>query len=103
MNQVPQIESRMGRLVISDNSASALPLQKTVIQGQVIGPLVSVLVTQQFANPLADPAELDYLFPLPSRAAIVDFELHIGSRTIQADIQELEQARQAYEEASQNG
>jgi len=103
MNQVPQIESRMGRLVISTESNNALPLQKTVIQGQVIGPLISVLVTQQFANPLADPAELDYLFPLPSRAAIVDFELHIGSRTIQADIQELEQARQAYEEASQNG
>ena len=85
MNRVPQIESLIGRLLISNNSASALPLQKTVIQCQIIGPLVSVLVTQQFANPLADPAELDYLFPLPSRAAIVDFELHIGSRTIQAD------------------
>ena len=103
MNRVPQIESIIGRLVLSAENASPLPLKKTVIQGQVIGPVVSVLVTQHFSNPLPDPIELDYLFPLPSRAAIVDFELRIGSRLIQADIQELQQGRQAYEEASRRG
>jgi Ca-activated chloride channel homolog len=103
MNPITQIESLIGRLVISDDSASALPLKKTVIQGQVTGPLISLLVTQQFTNPWQQPLELDYLFPLPAKAALVDFELHISGRLIKADIQELEQARQAYEEASRKG
>jgi Ca-activated chloride channel family protein len=102
MNRLPQIESILGRIVLKGENASPLPLKKTIILGQVTGPLLSVLVTQHFSNPFSFPLELDYLFPLPSKAAIVDFELRIGSRHIQADIQELEQARQAYEEASRS-
>jgi len=103
MNRTPQTESILGRMVLSAENATPLPLSKTIIQGKLTGPLISVQVTQHFSNHLSQPVELDYLFPLPSKAAIVDFELHIGDRLIQADIQEMEQARQAYEEASRSG
>jgi Ca-activated chloride channel family protein len=103
MTQTPQIESVIGRFVIPGKIDSALPLRKTTIHAQVMGLLASVSIKQQFSNPISFPVELDYLFPLPEKAAIVDFELRIGNRLVKAEIQELEQARQAFEQASQKG
>ncbi len=103
MTQPTQVDPIIGRLVLTGDTASALPLKKTVIQGQITGPLISVSVSQQFTNPIENPAEMDYLFPLPENSAIVDFELRVGGRVIKAEIQEAEQARQAYQEASQKG
>ncbi len=54
---------------------SSLPLELTSIHAQLSGPLASVLVRQRFGNPLKEPAELDYLFPLPEAAAITSFVL----------------------------
>ncbi|HVP20565.1 MAG TPA: VIT domain-containing protein [Anaerolineaceae bacterium] len=103
MTQPPKIESIIGRFIIPGEMDSALPLKKTTIEAEITGPLVSVFVNQFFSNPISSPAELDYLFPLPERAAIVDFELQIGSRIVKAEMQELDQARREYEEASRKG
>ena len=83
--------------------SSPLPLEHTRVSVRVTGPLAVVSVTQYFTNPLEEPAELGYLFPLPDKAAVVDFELHIGDRTIRGDLQEIEKARQTYEDARQQG
>ncbi len=104
MSQSSETETIIGRLVAgTERTIIPIPLKKTSIQGQVIGPLASITVSQVFANPLTEAAEMDYLFPLPENAAIVDFELRIGERTISAKIDELDQARRTYEEASQQG
>ncbi len=92
-----------GQLVVAGDMESALPLEHTAVTAQVTGLLASVAVAQRFGNPLNAPVELDYLFPLPHEAAVVDFELRIGSRTIRAEMKELEQARAAYEEAQREG
>ena len=102
---VPQIleSTRLGMLVSVKAEDSPLPLEHTTITAHVVGPLNTVAVTQRFSNPFAEPVELEYLFPLPHTAAIVDFELRIGSRTIQGDLQEIEQAQAAYEQARRAG
>jgi Ca-activated chloride channel family protein len=90
-------------VVVAEDLASSLPLENTEVTAQVLGPLASVSVTQRFGNPLHELAEIDYLFPLPHQAAVVHFELRIGERRIEGDLQELEQARAAYAEALQEG
>jgi Ca-activated chloride channel family protein len=102
---VPQVleSTRLGMLVPVNEEDSPLPLEHTTVTAQVVGPLNTVAVTQRFTNPFSEPVELEYLFPLPHTAAIVDFELRIGSRTIQGDLQEIEQAREDYEKARREG
>ncbi len=99
---LPQ-EVPFGMIVIPGQPASALPLEKTTITGQVTGPLASISVTQAFTNPLTHPVELEYLFPLPHKAAILDFELRIAGRVIRGDLRETEQARQDFEDALSHG
>jgi Ca-activated chloride channel family protein len=101
----PSVEDlRLGAMIVAVGpTASPLPLEHTDVVAQVSGPLASVSVTQRFGNPFREPVELSYLFPLPHAAAIVDFELRIGARVIRADMQELEAARQSYEEARAQG
>ena len=98
---IPQVleSTRLGVLVPVNAEDSPLPLEHTAVTAQVIGPMNTVAVTQRFTNPFGEPVELEYLFPLPPSAAIVDFELHIGSRIIKGDLQEIEQACETYEKA----
>ncbi len=90
-------------VLVQDPNASALPLEHTTVSGQIIGPVASVTVTQRFGNPFKKPIELEYLFPLPHEAAIVDYEISIGNRTIRAEMKELKAAREAYRDAVDAG
>jgi Ca-activated chloride channel homolog len=90
-------------LVLPGAVDSALPLERTRVNVHITGPLVSVVIGQHFTNPLKEAAELDYLFPLPEEAAVSGFELRIGTRHVQGDLQESEAARTAYEDARQQG
>lgn len=90
---------RFAQISLADDITSPLPLEHTSVSAQITGPLASVLVTQRFGNPLGEPAELDYLFPLPSEAAVTGFEIQIGSRRVLGDLQEAEAARKTYDSA----
>ncbi len=96
---------KMGWLLIQQEGqpASPLPLEHTAVSGQIIGPVARVRVTQRFGNPLKTPVELEYLFPLPHEAAVVDFKLTVGTRIVRAEIKELEAARRAFQEAIDAG
>src|SRR5260221_9884690 len=96
-------ELKLGCLILAAEEASPLPLQHTDVAGQIIGPVASVTVTQRFANPFKDVIEFAYLFPLPHEAAIVDYEITIGSRVIRAEMKELKAAQEAYQEAVEEG
>ena len=97
----PQI--LIAQVNIADELDSSLPLEHTSVHAQLTGPLASVAVTQRFGNPLKEAAELDYLFPLPAEAAVTGFELQIGKRHVQGDLQEAETARKSYETARDAG
>lgn len=100
----PSLDSLFpGCMAVAGDLASALPLEHTFVRAEITGLLASVTVTQQFSNPLNEPAELIYLFPLPHSAALIGFEIHIGSREIQGELHEVGTARQEYEEAVRQG
>ncbi len=100
--RIPEVPL-FGQLIIPGQEASALPLQKTSVQVQITGPLSSVSVSQFYANPYPQPLELEYLFPLPHKAALAGFEILIGKRTLKGDLQELKKAQEAYQDAREQG
>lgn len=80
-----------------------LPLKSTSFDTIVTGTVAETEIVQVFGNPLDEPIEATYLFPLHERAAVDDYALTIGARTIRGQIKTREQARDAYERAKQAG
>jgi Ca-activated chloride channel homolog len=94
---------KFAMMVLIDENASPLPLEHTQVNAHLTGLIATVTVNQTFTNPENEPVELEYLFPLPENASIVDFSIRIGSRLIRGDVRESGQAREAYEQARQEG
>src|SRR5690606_5977926 len=80
-----------------------IPLQHTDVNARIDGYIGTVSVTQQFVNPFAEKIEAVYVFPLPENAAVNEFLMTIGDRTIRGIIREREQAEQIYAEARRQG
>ena len=87
----------------TDGKEVDLPLRHTDVHGKVSGFIARVRVEQVFHNPYATPIEAVYVFPLPHEAAVGDMTIHIGTRTIRAQIQKRAEARARYDEARQAG
>ncbi|MBI5365941.1 MAG: VWA domain-containing protein [Planctomycetes bacterium] len=81
----------------------AVPLKHTDVHARVSAFVGTVEVTQQFANPFDEKIEAEYVFPLPTDAAITDFIMTIGERRIRGIIRPREEARQIYQEARAQG
>src|SRR6185436_9876162 len=58
---------------------------------------------QTFRNALDEPLEATYIFPLPDRAAVTRFQMHVAGRTIDGDLKERGQAREEYDRAIEQG
>ncbi|MBN1817546.1 MAG: VWA domain-containing protein [Sedimentisphaerales bacterium] len=80
-----------------------LPLKHTEVNGSIAGYIATVHVTQQFHNPYDEKIEAVYVFPLPQNAAVNDFLMTIGDRTIRGIIRERKEAEQIYQQARSQG
>lgn len=80
-----------------------VPLAHTSVSAHVDGYISTVKVTQKFHNPYDSKIEALYVFPLPEDAAVNDFLMTVGSRTIRGVIREREQAEKIYENARRRG
>lgn len=83
-----------------------VPLRETTIAGEVAGPLAALRVTHTFGYTRADfdrPIEALYRFPLPGDAAIAAVSVRFGDVTIDAELQDREQAERAYSAAKEAG
>ncbi len=80
-----------------------LPLKHTDVTGNIAGYIATVNVVQQFHNPYDTKIEARYVFPLPQNAAVNDFLMTVGDRTIRGVIREKEEAKQIYEAARSRG
>lgn len=80
-----------------------LPLQSTRFDTVVVGTVAETEIVQVFGNPLDQPIEAIYLFPLHEHAAVDDYALTIGTRTIRGKIDTRDKARETYEQAKQSG
>lgn len=79
------------------------PLTGVSIKGHVDGHGVVWIITQTFSNPLTEPAEAVYKFPLPYNGAVNGMKMTIADRIIEAVIKERGEARTEYQEAKALG
>lgn len=79
------------------------PLEKTTLRGSITGAVAGLELEQVFSNPYREPIEAVYLFPLGERAAVHDYEMVIGERTVRGTIDTKVKARATYEAAKANG
>ncbi|MBN1426544.1 VWA domain-containing protein [Candidatus Fermentibacteria bacterium] len=80
-----------------------LPLRHTDVKGQVDAFIATVDVRQSYHNPYNEKIEAVYVFPLPTTAAVTDFQMIIGDRKIRGVIREREEAQRIYDEAKAMG
>jgi Ca-activated chloride channel family protein len=100
----PSAEPETGMMGVQQGDKFlALPLQRTKFDTVVIGTVAETEVVQVFANPFDTPIEAVYVFPLHERAAVDDYHLTIGDRTIRGQMKTREDARDTYEQAKQDG
>jgi Ca-activated chloride channel family protein len=83
--------------------AIAFPLRHTDVRTKVSGMSAIYTVTQTFENPYDEPIDAVYVFPLGDEAAVNDYAIVIGERTIKGDIKKKEEAREIYEKAKTEG
>ena len=101
----PDDPSTPGALSVAgaDGVIVELPLRHTKVAIEVTAFVARATVEQVFANPFTEPVEAVYTFPLGDRAAVDDFELQVGDRTIRGEIKPREEARAIYEQARTAG
>ncbi len=76
-----------------------LPLERLDVRATITGLVGRVVLTTGFVNTHDTALEATYVFPLPDRAAVTGMKMTAGERTVEAELQERGQARQAYDEA----
>lgn len=91
------VEARIGDRTVN------FPSLRSDYQAEVEGDLVTVTVTQTFANPSDQALNATYLFPLPTTAAVFKMEMEVGEERVEARIQRVEEARASYEKARDEG
>lgn len=80
-----------------------LPLEHTAVDAAVAGYIGTVQVRQRFGNPFDTKIEAVYVFPLPEKAAVSEFLMVIGDRTIRGILREKEEAEAIYRHARERG
>ncbi len=79
------------------------PLRHTDVRARVVGTMVVTTVEQVFENPLTEPTDAVYVFPLGDHAAVSAYRIVIGARTIEGVIQRRADARATYDAARSAG
>ncbi len=87
----------------ADGRWSAAASQSLALRYEVSGLLAEAVVTQTFRNDSEVFLEGQYVLPLPADAAVHTLRLRIGSRVIEGEIREREQARAEYRAAAAAG
>ncbi len=86
-----------------DTRRGGLPLRRLDVKGRITGLLYRIEILQEFVNACTEPLEATYLFPLPARAGVTQFQLRVGERRIKGVLKERGAARADYEQAIQAG
>ena len=86
-----------------DAAVDQMPLKSTNVDVDIAGVIADVRVTQVYCNAGKRPIEAIYVFPGSTRAAVYGMQMTIGERTIVANIEKKQKARQQYEQAKQEG
>ena len=99
----PDAPSTGTLLLRAGDSSIPAPLVATDVRISVSGIVARTHVSQRFMNPGDDWREGVYVFPLPESSAVDHLQVRIGERRIAGQIRARAQARNAYEQAKQEG
>jgi Ca-activated chloride channel family protein len=83
-----------------------VPLKRTELRGEVVGPLADLRLTQVYGYARLQcnrVMEAVYRFPLPGDAAVTAVTVRFGDVEIDAELKERQQAEAEYEEAKRQG
>ncbi len=78
-------------------SVSGVSVQQHYVEADVEGPVANVTVQQVFHNGSRSVAEGVFLFPLPSNAAVSDFQMSVDGQVLEGQVMDADQARAIYE------
>ncbi|MEM7599981.1 MAG: VIT domain-containing protein, partial [Verrucomicrobiota bacterium] len=88
---------------VETSEVEVFPLLATEVDVKISGIIANVEVRQTYQNRGKSPLEAIYVFPGSTRAAVHGLALKIEDRTIEADVQERQQANATYEQAKNEG
>ena len=91
-----------GCMQIPGDKGQTLPLLHTDVKGLINGIIGHTTVKQTFRNDTSNTLELTYVFPMPHRAAIGQYQFTIGKRIITGVIKTRENARELYNQARES-
>ncbi|HJW08729.1 MAG TPA: VIT and VWA domain-containing protein, partial [Holophagaceae bacterium] len=86
-----------------DEAVDGLPLKSTSVKATIAGVIADVKVTQVYRNTGRKALEAIYVFPGSTRAAVYGMRMTVGTRVLEAKVQERGQARATYEQAKAEG
>jgi Ca-activated chloride channel family protein len=86
-----------------ETARGRLPLTALAVEARIVGLIAETRMRQTFRNSLDEPLEATYIFPLPDRAAVTRFRLHVAGRTVDGELKERGQARGEYDAAIAKG
>jgi Ca-activated chloride channel family protein len=81
----------------------ALPLVGLDVRTRIADLVAHATVVQTFVNSADDAVEVTYTFPLPDRAAVTSFTMHVADRLVRGQLKERGEARRAYDAAIRDG
>ncbi|MBA3395677.1 MAG: VWA domain-containing protein [Deltaproteobacteria bacterium] len=90
-------------LASGEMQAIAFPLRHTDVRTKVSGMSAIYTIEQTFENPYDEPIDAVYVFPLGDEAAVTEYAIVIGERTVAGVIKKKAEARATYEEARASG
>ncbi|CAG0903210.1 unnamed protein product [Cyprideis torosa] len=90
-------------IVGEEGTVENLPLEATLVEAEVNGPVVNVEMEQSYRNRGKKTLEAVYVFPTDTDAALYSMEIEINERKIVAEAQEIKKAEARYEEAKKAG
>jgi len=85
--------------VHGNHQVDFFPLKSSHSEISITGPIAQGELTQTYTNDGDQPIGATYIFPASTKAAVHGMTMKIGDRTIVAEIQEKQKAREIFEEA----
>ena len=89
--------------LVQKQNGSQIPLESINIHVDVQGFTAHVVASMKYSNKEENPIEAIYIFPLDEQAAVCGFQATIDGRTIIAEVQEKQEARDTYDDAISSG
>lgn len=89
--------------LINKANKTSIPLKSISISSKLHGFTAQVNATMEYTNDSNNPIEVMYAFPLDEEATVCGFQATIDGRTIVAEIQDKQKARDTYDDAISSG